>query len=60
MLNTLDARQYHQRRVNRAYELDAELDAIKQREWDELKLRVSKLDEEANALKELLEFQNMK
>ncbi|KAJ5210811.1 hypothetical protein N7472_000950 [Penicillium cf. griseofulvum] len=56
-LNTLAARRYRQRRVNRTHELEAELEAIKQ-ERDELKLRVSKLEGEANALKVLLRVQN--
>ncbi|OGE46705.1 hypothetical protein PENARI_c118G11162 [Penicillium arizonense] len=49
-LNTLAARRYRQRRVDRTHELEAELDAIKQ-ERDALKMRVSKLEGEANVLK---------
>ena len=55
-LNTLAARRYRQRRVDRAHELEAELDAIK-KERDALKIRVSKLEGETNALKGLLELQ---
>ncbi|OQE13769.1 hypothetical protein PENFLA_c043G03705 [Penicillium flavigenum] len=55
-LNTLAARRYRQRRVDRTHELEAELDAIK-KERDALKIRVSKLEGETNALKGLLELQ---
>lgn len=58
-LNTLAARRYRQRRVDRTHELEAELDVFKQ-ERDALKMRVSKLEGEANALKCLLKVQNSK
>ncbi|EAW24467.1 bZIP transcription factor JlbA/IDI-4 [Aspergillus fischeri NRRL 181] len=52
-LNTLAARRYRQRRVNRMNELEAELEKVK-RERDELKMRVSKLEGETEALRGLL------
>lgn len=58
-LNTLAARRYRQRRADRTHELEAELDVFKQ-ERDALKMRVSKLEGEANALKCLLKVQNSK
>ncbi|KAL3476287.1 hypothetical protein BJX99DRAFT_228232 [Aspergillus californicus] len=58
-LNTLAARRYRQRRVDRTRELEAELDAVKQ-ERDVLRMRVSKLEGETNALNGLLEIHNSK
>lgn len=52
-LNTLAARRYRQRRVDRMNELEAELEKVK-RERDELKMRVSKLEGETEALRGLL------
>ena len=52
-LNTLAARRYRQRRVDRMNELEAELEKVK-RERDELKMRVSKLEGETEALRALL------
>ncbi|KAF7180249.1 hypothetical protein CNMCM7691_009416 [Aspergillus felis] len=52
-LNTLAARRYRQRRVDRMNELEAELEKVK-RERDELKMRVSKLEGETDALRGLL------
>jgi cell division protein FtsB len=52
-LNTLAARRYRQRRVDRMNELEAELEKVKQ-ERDELKMRVSKLEGETEALRGLL------
>ncbi|KAL3475689.1 hypothetical protein BJX99DRAFT_229129 [Aspergillus californicus] len=53
-LNTMAARRYRQRRLDKVTELEAELDAIK-RERDELKMRVSKLEGETDALKSMLQ-----
>jgi cell division protein FtsB len=52
-LNTLAARRYRQRRVDRMNELEAELEKVK-RERDELKMRVSKLEGETEALRGLV------
>ncbi|RHZ46922.1 bZIP transcription factor JlbA/IDI-4 [Aspergillus thermomutatus] len=52
-LNTLAARRYRQRRVDRMNQLEAELEKVK-RERDELKMRVSKLEGETEALRGLL------
>lgn len=52
-LNTLAARRCRQRRVDRMKSLEAELESVR-RERDELKLRVSKLEGETEALKTLL------
>lgn len=52
-LNTLAARRCRQRRVDRMKGLEDELESIR-RERDELRLRVSKLEGETEALKGLL------
>lgn len=52
-LNTMAARRYRQRRVDRMNQLEAELEQVK-RERDELKMRVSKLEGETDALRGLL------
>lgn len=52
-LNTLAARRYRQRRLDQVKNLEAELEKV-QRERDELKLRVSKLEGETEALRNLL------
>lgn len=52
-LNTLAARRCRQRRVDRMQKLEDELEDIR-RERDELRLRVSKLEGETDALKGLL------
>lgn len=52
-LNTLAARRCRQRRADRMQGLEAELEAVR-KERDELKLRVSKLEGETEALKMLL------
>ncbi|KAJ5102069.1 hypothetical protein NUU61_004291 [Penicillium alfredii] len=52
-LNTLAARRCRQRRVDRMQKLEDELEEIR-RERDELRLRVSKLEGETDALKGLL------
>lgn len=52
-LNTLAARRCRQRRVDRMKDLEAELENVR-RERDELKLRVSKLEGQTEALKTLL------
>lgn len=52
-LNTLAARRCRQRRVDRVKSLEAELESVR-RERDELRLRVSKLEGETNALNLLL------
>jgi hypothetical protein len=52
-LNTLAARRYRQRRVDRMNQLEEELEKVK-RERDELKMRVSKLEGETEALRGLL------
>lgn len=52
-LNTLAARRCRQRRVDRVKGLEDELESIR-RERDELRLRVSKLEGETEALKGLL------
>ncbi|RAK82562.1 bZIP transcription factor [Aspergillus fijiensis CBS 313.89] len=49
-LNTLAARRYRQRKLDRVNELEAELEAVK-RERDELRMRVSKLEGETEALR---------
>ncbi|OJK04006.1 hypothetical protein ASPACDRAFT_1852922 [Aspergillus aculeatus ATCC 16872] len=49
-LNTLAARRYRQRKLDRVNELEAELAAVK-RERDELRMRVSKLEGETEALR---------
>ncbi|GKZ31441.1 hypothetical protein AbraIFM66950_012051 [Aspergillus brasiliensis] len=55
-LNTLAARRYRQRRVDRMNQLEEELAAIK-RERDELKMRVSKLEGETEALRSMVRSQ---
>ncbi|KAL2870368.1 uncharacterized protein BJX67DRAFT_378346 [Aspergillus lucknowensis] len=52
-LNTLAARRYRQRRLDRITQLEEELVAVK-RERDELKMRVSKLEGETDALRGML------
>lgn len=52
-LNTLAARRCRQRRLDRMKGLEAELESVR-RERDELRLRVSKLEGETEALKTLL------
>lgn len=52
-LNTLAARRCRQRRVDRMKSLEDELESVR-RERDELRLRVSKLEGETEALKGLL------
>ncbi|RAK97554.1 bZIP transcription factor JlbA/IDI-4 [Aspergillus ibericus CBS 121593] len=54
-LNTMAARRYRQRRVDRMNQLEEELEAIK-RERDELKMRVSKLEGETEALRNVDEM----
>ena len=56
-LNTIAARRYRQRRVDRMNQLEEELEAIK-RERDELKMRVSKLEGETEALRSMVKGQN--
>ncbi|BCS20850.1 bZIP transcription factor JlbA/IDI-4 [Aspergillus puulaauensis] len=51
-LNTMAARRYRQRRLDRMTQLEEELEAIK-RERDELKMRVSKLEGETEALRSM-------
>lgn len=51
--NTLAARRYRQRRVDQVKNLEAELEKIKQ-ERDELRIRVSKLEGETEALRGLV------
>ncbi|RAL09769.1 bZIP transcription factor [Aspergillus homomorphus CBS 101889] len=58
-LNTLAARRYRQRKLDRVNELEAELEAIK-RERDELRMRVSKLEGETEALRGLVKGQGDK
>ncbi|KKK16920.1 hypothetical protein ARAM_002665 [Aspergillus rambellii] len=53
-LNTLAARRYRQRRIDRMNQLEAELEAVK-RERDELKMRVSKLEGETDALRSMVQ-----
>ncbi|PYI06529.1 hypothetical protein BO78DRAFT_469909 [Aspergillus sclerotiicarbonarius CBS 121057] len=55
-LNTIAARRYRQRRVDRMNQLEEELEAIK-RERDELKMRVSKLEGETEALRSMMKGQ---
>ena len=55
-LNTLAARRCRQRRVDRMKSLEDELASVR-RERDELKLRVSKLEGETDALRGLLSSQ---
>ncbi|KAL4955931.1 hypothetical protein BDW69DRAFT_182108 [Aspergillus filifer] len=52
-LNTMAARRYRQRRLDRMTQLEEELEAVK-RERDELKMRVSKLEGETEALRTML------
>ncbi len=52
-LNTLSARRYRQRRLDRMSELEAELRETR-RERDQLKLRVAKLEGETEVLREML------
>lgn len=51
-LNTMAARRYRQRRLDRMTQLEEELEAVK-RERDELKMRVSKLEGETEALRSM-------
>ncbi|KAI9926061.1 hypothetical protein MW887_004520 [Aspergillus wentii] len=53
-MNTMAARRYRQRKVDRMSELEAELESVK-RERDELRMRVSKLEGETEALRGLVE-----
>ncbi|KAL5336604.1 hypothetical protein BJX70DRAFT_371978 [Aspergillus crustosus] len=52
-LNTMAARRYRQRRLDRVSQLEEELEAVK-RERDELRMRVSKLEGETDALRGML------
>ncbi|KAL4886831.1 hypothetical protein BJY04DRAFT_42373 [Aspergillus karnatakaensis] len=52
-LNTMAARRYRQRRLDRMTQLEEELEAVK-RERDELRMKVSKLEGETDALKSML------
>ncbi|KAL4804405.1 hypothetical protein BDV18DRAFT_162167 [Aspergillus unguis] len=52
-LNTMAARRYRQRRLDRMMQLEEELEAVK-RERDELKMRVSKLEGETDALRRMV------
>ncbi|KAL3465066.1 hypothetical protein BJX64DRAFT_253708 [Aspergillus heterothallicus] len=52
-LNTMAARRYRQRRLDRMTQLEEELEAVK-RERDELRMRVSKLEGETDALRSML------
>ncbi|KAL4795134.1 hypothetical protein BDV19DRAFT_363673 [Aspergillus venezuelensis] len=52
-LNTMAARRYRQRRLDRMTQLEEELEAVK-RERDELKMRVSKLEGETEALRTMV------
>lgn len=52
-LNTLAARRCRQRRVDRMKDLEAELETVR-RERDELRLQVSKLQGETDALRGLI------
>lgn len=52
--NTLAARRYRQRRVDQMKNLEAELEKVK-RERDELRIRVSKLEGETEALRGLFQ-----
>ncbi|KAL4922391.1 hypothetical protein BDW62DRAFT_52320 [Aspergillus aurantiobrunneus] len=52
-LNTMAARRYRQRRLDRMTQLEEELEAVK-RERDELKMRVSKLEGETEALRSMV------
>ncbi|KAL3443673.1 hypothetical protein BJX65DRAFT_311647 [Aspergillus insuetus] len=56
-LNTMAARRYRQRRLDRMTQLEEELEAVK-RERDELKMRVSKLEGETDALRSMLKEKN--
>ncbi|KAK9244227.1 hypothetical protein V1506DRAFT_507721 [Lipomyces tetrasporus] len=58
-LNTLAARRYRQRRLDQVKDLEAELRNV-QRERDELRMRVSKLEGETEVLKSLLGDQKNK
>ncbi|KAK1148371.1 hypothetical protein N8T08_010182 [Aspergillus melleus] len=58
-MNTMAARRYRQRRLDRMNELEAELEAVK-REREEWRVKASKLEGEASALKRLLESQKIK
>jgi cell division protein FtsB len=51
------ARRYRQRRLDRMTQLEEELEAVK-RERDELKMRVSKLEGETDALRSMLKEKN--
>ncbi|KAL4935321.1 hypothetical protein BDV06DRAFT_217520 [Aspergillus oleicola] len=52
-LNTMAARRYRQRRLDRMAQLEEELEAVKL-ERDELKMRVSKLEGETEALRSMV------
>lgn len=52
-LNTMAARRYRQRRVDQVSQLEAELKKVKE-ERDALKMRVSKLEGETDALRSLV------
>ncbi|KAI9045031.1 uncharacterized protein KD926_010354 [Aspergillus affinis] len=57
--NTVAARRYRQRRLDRLNELETELEAVK-REREEWRVKASKLEGETSALKRLLESQTIK
>ncbi|KAL4908827.1 hypothetical protein BDW74DRAFT_145384 [Aspergillus multicolor] len=52
-LNTMAARRYRQRKLDKVSQLEEELAAIK-RERDELKMRVSKLEGETEVLRSMV------
>ncbi|KAL4781356.1 hypothetical protein BJX76DRAFT_350228 [Aspergillus varians] len=56
-LNTMAARRYRQRRLDQMAQLEEELAAVK-RERDELKMRVSKLEGETEALRSMVKERN--
>jgi cell division protein FtsB len=56
-LNTLAARRYRQRKLDKVAQLEEELAAVK-RERDELKMRVSKLEGETEALRSMVKDKN--
>lgn len=58
-MNTLAARRYRKRRLDRINELEAEVEIVK-RERDEWRVKASKLEGEASALKSLLESKKVK
>ncbi|CBF85607.1 hypothetical protein AN1812.2 [Aspergillus nidulans FGSC A4] len=56
-LNTLAARRYRQRKLDKVAQLEEELAAVK-RERDELKMRVSKLEGETEVLRSMVKDKN--